>query len=522
MRIVDAARARSLPPTALRLLTLSVLLVVLLVPHLAIAADFGARVPGQHVYDRAGILTASEVADLERRAVAVESAGAPTIIYLRLQNASAAGTQNDAANLMSAWDLQSAPGARDGLVIFLNLNPTDPRHGQVAIYVGERLKNGNLPQYEINRIVNQVILPPLRQGQLAGGIGAGLDAASHSLIAGPTPPPPPSVFQRFARWIAAGPFSLVNVVSVIVAALAVAVAVRAFRAGPRRRGTVAPTTVPPGSRPPAEVGALVRGRVGLALVEGTILDLARRGALDVEPAGERRIRLRLVDGNVVETGYERATWEMLSGAADRDGIVNSDAFRRLAGKWSAVQDSLRTDLERQGLFDPAVGRRRRTVFEAGSVALAVGLGVFVFCAIGTQPYGAIGGSLLLGAGTIGLVLGALIPDTTDAGESEAGPWRDYEAGIKAARGDRAAVLDLDQVVPYAAALGVVGSLDRRLREASAAGYAPTWLGHALSGNWDGGFYPYWVAFHGTVAPVSGGGASAGGAAAGGAGASGSF
>jgi hypothetical protein len=90
------------------------------------------------------------------------------------------------------------------------------------------------------------------------------------------------------------------------------------------------------------------------------------------------------------------------------------------------------------------------------------------------------------------------------------------------------VLDLDQVVPYAAALGVVGSLDRRLKHASERGYSPSWLGRDLAGDgqqaWSGGFYPYWATFHSVSAPAtsSSGGGMGGGAASGGGGAGGSF
>ena len=517
MGVAGAARSR-----ITFVVGLFALLLVLVLPASVAAVDFGTRVSGQHVYDRAGVLSATEMADLEIRAAAVERAGAPTVVYLRLQSASASGTEDDAASLMSAWDVQSAPDARDGLVIFLNLNPSDPQHGQVALYVGAHQKAGNLPQYEVDRIVNQVMLPQLRQGYLAAGIGAGLEAAANSLIAGPPPPPPPSAFQRFMRAVAGSPISGLNIVSTLATALVLAVANRVYRAGPRRRAPVTPTTVVPGSRPPAEAGALVRGGVSQAQIEGTILDLSRRGALAVEPEAGRRIRVRLLDESVPETSYERAIWEILSNAASREGIVDTAAFRRVAGKWAPAQEALRHEIERQGLFDPDIARRRRPGFVVGGVGLAIGLAVVIVCAAGQQPYGAIGGGLLLTAAMVCLVIAAAVRATTEAGESEAGPWRDYEAGIKAARGNMAAVLDLDEVVPYAAALGVVNSLDRRLKDASAAGFAPTWLGTSLGAGWDGGFYPYWVAFHGSVAPASGGGTSAGGAAAGGAGASGSF
>jgi hypothetical protein len=71
---------------------------------------------------------------------------------------------------MEAWDVQSAPDVHDGLVIFLNLNPGDLQHGQFAIYAGAKhFQNGNLPQSELNRISDQVVLPKLKSGDIAGG-----------------------------------------------------------------------------------------------------------------------------------------------------------------------------------------------------------------------------------------------------------------------------------------------------------------------------------------------------------------
>src|SRR5262245_4302874 len=106
------------------LLTLFVLLLAMsdsAAPVLAQA--YGTRIPGQHVYDRAGILSQSEIAELERQASLVEEAGAPVVVYIQVRDADDDDTQGDARNLMEAWDVQSSPGARDGLVIFVNLDP---------------------------------------------------------------------------------------------------------------------------------------------------------------------------------------------------------------------------------------------------------------------------------------------------------------------------------------------------------------------------------------------------------------
>ena len=69
---------------------------------------FGERVSGQHVYDRAGILTPGEIADLETHAAAVERAGAPTVVYLQARDASQDETIQDGRDLMQAWNVESS------------------------------------------------------------------------------------------------------------------------------------------------------------------------------------------------------------------------------------------------------------------------------------------------------------------------------------------------------------------------------------------------------------------------------
>ena len=114
---------------------------------------FGERVSGQHVYDRANILTLAEIADLETRAAAVERTGAPTIVFLQARDASQDETVQDGRDLMQAWNVESSSGARDGVVIFLNLQPDDLRHGEAAIIAGQKWNDkGILTDRENQRI----------------------------------------------------------------------------------------------------------------------------------------------------------------------------------------------------------------------------------------------------------------------------------------------------------------------------------------------------------------------------------
>lgn len=501
---------------------LTILGAALLAPGKVWAADFGQPIPGVHVYDRTGLLTPTEIADLESRSAAVERAGAPTVVYLQAKDASQSVTMQDARDLMDAWDLQSAPNARDGLVIFFNLKPGDLRHGTGVIVAGQKhFQGGALTQSVLDRIWNQRMAPLLQEGRTADGIAAGLDAAAAALTG---QPPEPSRRERLGGDLAGSPLSPLNVAGALLAVAGLFVGFRIFRTRPLRPGGTVASTGLPGSRPPAEVGALVSGRINDAQIEGTLLHLATRDALAIEPAGRKKVQIRLLDRAQLHGPFEEAIWDVLTEAADpASGIVSSASLSRLRSRWGWAKELLRSDLVAQGFYDPNARDKRRPLWVLAIAAFALGVVGFVFAMVSRATWGILSVGVLLLMGVVLIIMAVLFPDTTAMGEAEAAPWRGYQDGIKTARRDKAAVLELDEVMPYAAALGVTASLDKRLKEASEAGYIPIWLGRTMAaGQWDGGFYPYWAAFHTTVTPAPSGGAGGGGASAGSGGSGGSF
>ncbi len=513
------------PPQAVTV-PLTILMLMMIVGSMGAtiaAPDFGQRIAGQHVYDRAGVLTTEEKADLERRAGEVERVGAPVVVYLQARKANYQQTEQDAADLMEAWDIQSAPGAHDGLVIFLNLNPGDLKHGQFSIFAGAKhFQNGDLPESELKSISDQAVLPKLRSGDIAGGISAALDAAAQSLTSGPPPPTPLSPFEQAAADASSGPLSLLNVIAILLAALLALPVVRAWRSRPVLAVPSVPTTTLPGDLTPALAGALVTGRVTGSQLEATILDLARRGALAVEPAGKKNVQVRLLDRSAVQDGFEARVWDALQGQADPGQVISSNSLTKVRSHWQPATDALREELEARGWFDPAIKARRRPLYLTGAAAILLAVLAAIVTAIGHQPWGIIGAAILSIAGIASLIYGGTMRETTATGEAEAAPWRGYKDGLAAAKRDTARTVDLDQAMPYAVAFGIATSLNKRLEAAGERGYAPVWLGRTMDAQaWNGNFYPYWVAFHASTTPPSSSG-SAGGAAAGGGGAGGGF
>ena len=100
------------------------------------------------------------------------------MVFVQAKSATLDEAKDDARALMDAWDVESATGAHDGFVMMLDLNPSDTAHGQLGMFAGSTFASAQLPGGELNRIAEQVMKPALASGNLAGGIGAGLDAVT--------------------------------------------------------------------------------------------------------------------------------------------------------------------------------------------------------------------------------------------------------------------------------------------------------------------------------------------------------
>ena len=521
MRTVNGRLLRT-PGTVLTVGAIVALLLLLAGVLPALADDFGPREPGRQVYDRTGLLTPDELTAIEQAADTVVAAGAPTIVYLQAKEADYDETLEDARELMEDWNVQSQPSARDGIVILLNLEPDDLRHGQLALVAGEaHFDGGNLPQYELDRTTSEM-RAILGDEETAEGIITGLEMIAESLTNGPAPPPEPTRAEQIARDLTSGPISIVNILSLPVAAVLALFTRRLWRSRPVSAAPATPTTAPPSDLMPAAAGALVTGSVNDLQMEATILDLARRGAIVMEPENEKnKVQVRLLDPSVPRNPVEQHVWEALQAEADPDGLITSKKLSKVRSHWRPAKDALQSGLEARGWFNPHVGKQRTPLVLASLGVLVLAFVVFITAMIGEQLWGLVGTGLLAAVGFTGLVVAASYPNTTTLGEAEAQPWRGYLSGLKRSQYDRED-LDLDDAVPYALAMNATASLDKRLKQASTSGYAPLWLGPTHQTNTWGtlGFYPYWTTFHASASPTVGTGA--GGASAGSGGSGGSF
>jgi len=471
------------------------------------AAACDIYTPTRHIYDCAGLLTPAESSGLEARAQAVQNAGAPVVVYLQVKDTSYEQTLSDAANLMARWDVESSPGAKNGLVIMLNLKPGDLRHGQVALYAGKTLLDGALPQDELSRIYQDVMLPDLRADRTAQGIGAGLDAIAADVRAGMPVLPPPSPAQNIARTLGAIPY---NVLAALLFVLALGMGLARWRRAQQEAS--APLAFPSGSAsalPPAVAGALITGRVGGAQMEATILDFARRGLLRIEPVSSKQAQIRLLTDGGALTGYEQRLWQALAHNA-HDSVIPPKDLRNVATGWRAAVDALRSELLDQGWFDRSRSEKRQPFIILALVSGALLIVGVILGALAAQPWPFIGVALSAIAGAIALAFALSVPAVTPAGRELVQPTRAELASIRAQAPD----VSVSGALPLLVAVGRANAYARRLRMES-----------AQPANEFAAIYPYWILAHTSMAPpASSAGSVAGatGAAAGGGGAGGAF
>jgi uncharacterized membrane protein YgcG len=472
---------------------------------------FGEPVSGKRVYDRVGILTPAEIADLELRAAAVGRAGAPTVVFLQARDASQDETVQDGRDLMQAWKIESAPGARDGVTIFLNLEPDNKRHGQAAIIAGQKWnEKGILTDRENQRIYDDVMAPLLKDEKTAAGVAAGLDAIAHDLTFGP---PPPSAAQRIADWLAGWP--LISLAGLLILTLIVLI-VRSPRRKKPPKTPEGQRLDPPDELAPALAGALAAGRVQDIQLDATLLDLARRGVIAMQPDDDKALRIRVLQTEPDLKGFERELFATITDDADSDGIIPSRDLGRLRGDYNQARLALRDDMIARGWFAQDAARRK-PIFILTAISVFVSASGFVIAAIAKSPVG-IGASLALFAVAIAsFASSAAVPDTTEAGEMAALPWREYQERLRRqARQPSSPVSSpewLDRLMPLAVALGLTQAFTPLLKAASATGYSPAWLGWPTGAN-SAAFFPYWAVFHTSTIGSGGYGGGGGGASAG--------
>lgn len=469
--------------------SLLVLLLVLLLAGCGSSAPtgdttFDSLKAGQRVYDTTdSSLTPAQTEALAQQIATLDDAtGADTIVYVRAVDASSEDTFDQVEALQQAWVSATGADQDTAAAILVNRNPDDTKDARAGIFVGATYDDGNVPRGEQEAIVSDALVPPLRDGDVAASLAAGLDRLGSSIRNGP----PPSALDPLARTLGAGtwlPWTLLGLALVGTVTSVALYGRRARPAEPERE----PTTRRPGDLSPALVGALVAGRPQATAVPAVLLALAARDVVALEreeSSSSEEMQVRLLDGGQVRDDIEQAVWDTLTDHAEGDVITSGELSKLDTGAVTGVVK----DLSSRGWLSEDTRGPRRGLVGVAVVAVLMLAGALV----------------LLTTGAVLLLVGAI------------------PLGALALVGDEGAHVDLDAVLPDVVATGLGAKyrmpLERAteggtvLRAFTVPGGSPLATNPALS----------WGAFSGAFAAssssggagFSGAGAGSGGGAAG--------
>lgn len=486
--------------------------------------DFVDLTAGQRIYDVTGdSLDDAETAELQQRLDTLEAqTGADVVAYVRELDVAPDDTLDQVEALQQAWVAATGVDQDIAGAILINREPGAADEARAGIFLGATFDDGNVPRGEQTAIVDDELIPPLRDGDVAGSLTAGIERLSSSIRNGP----PTDAVQDFA----AGPGSTwlpwVTLAVVLVGAIAVAL-IWSHRPRPTMPKAT-PTTIRPDRETPASLaGALVGGGPQASAVPAVILDLAARDALVIEPEKEPgsmskgTVQVRLRDRTLLRADVEQVVWRGLVEHADGD-LVDSKGLGKVAGGAKDVRQVLRSQLRQHGWLGEQASRPRGWLVAIGIAAVLLLTGTLVVTA---------GGSLLMLVAAIpagmlaaaGIIASAVYSKLSIAGLDAARPWQAYRTGLKQAGKDETAPLDLDAVLPDVISFNLGNDLKKRLDAATDPATGTTLRAFTPPDGTAGAINPAifpWGAFTGVFAASSGGttvtaaGAGGGGGAAG--------
>lgn len=460
------------------------------------------------VEDGADALSGTALSTVQQHANAVTVTGHPVLVLVRTRASSDSGVQDEAAQLMSSRDIESASGARDGVVLLVDLTPGSGIHGHAAIHVGASLASGPLPQDAVTGIYADDLAPGLQRGDIAGGLVAALDAVTKAIKTGVAPV---DAFG-WVPWV----LSLLAIATLI--ALAVAARAASTLYPPLRLPTRGSEHRPDGDA--VLGGALVRGAANRSLNAAVLLELTSTGVVAFRPDGE--LHLQTLSALPDLPGWASAMHSRLTADMAGDTMSEQATKHFLARRHKHVEHAIDDELVRRGWWVP--NSLRAKWFDAALLgAFLIAVASVVAGILRNQPMPEFLWATLVGGGLLlSLKARAGISRLTSQGRKSAAEWARYGRWLMNG-------LDFSmapgEVATDAAALGVVPPSALDSVEASLATADPRWRvatsrgtshRHAIATTVGANY------FVGDGMSVIGTGGTDGGAGGGGAGAGGSF
>ncbi len=127
--------------------------------------------PDVRVADPSGILTPQQLQNLNATLDRLARLGTETIFYFQDAQYTASAGANFADDLRIAWEIESTVGARDGLVVVVNVDRTDPRMSSISTSAGlGTFPIRRLSEAGFAELVENVALPQVQAGDPFGGM----------------------------------------------------------------------------------------------------------------------------------------------------------------------------------------------------------------------------------------------------------------------------------------------------------------------------------------------------------------
>ncbi len=386
-------------------------------------------VPGQRVYDTAGVFDAATIAAAEATIQAIKArTGSEVVVYTQ---GSDYGVTTDEANsdaqaLMDQWGI-GRKGFDDGLVILFDLDPSNC-HGQVQLYAGPGYRAAYLSNDQRDAIFNHDMLPRLQACDMAGALDAGL-----AKVAAAATPQNATDLSR-GRIINA-------LVGLIVGPALFLLAIATTSIAWWRRGRDAVYTddpsvympAPPPDLSPASAALVYDGRSSRRALTTAMLDLAGRGeiafdvpdphkpavlAIDTDPPANSDPAVeqaRRKAGRQPLTSAESFALVMLHSIAGDGGRIEPGSLLQFGQYTSSFNSKLEDHAVAQGWFVQAP--TKVIARYAGLGALEVFGGIAAYIAGSSIPFSgllfvAVG---LIAGGVVSLAIARAMPARTRNG-----------------------------------------------------------------------------------------------------------
>jgi uncharacterized protein len=157
------------------------------------------------VTDLTGTLTAAQQNELEQKLADYEARRGAQIAVLLVPTTAPEEIEQYSIRVVEAWKI-GRKNVDDGVLLIVAKNDR-----RLRIEVGYGLE-GALTDATANRIIDETIVPLLRQGQYSAGVSAGVEQIMRVIDGEPLPPPDTHWRQQKTSWLNLLPFLFVAVI----------------------------------------------------------------------------------------------------------------------------------------------------------------------------------------------------------------------------------------------------------------------------------------------------------------------